>query len=57
MTKKTLITDVTGQDGPHLAGFLLNKDYEFHGLKRRTSLAEGIADTYQWFLNSLDLRK
>ncbi|MDA8160574.1 MAG: GDP-mannose 4,6-dehydratase, partial [Desulfobacteraceae bacterium] len=38
MRKKALITGVTGQDGAYLAEFLLNKDYEVHGLKRRTSL-------------------
>ncbi|MBU0673326.1 MAG: GDP-mannose 4,6-dehydratase [Proteobacteria bacterium] len=39
MTKKVaLITGVTGQDGAYLAEFLLKKDYEVHGLKRRTSL-------------------
>ena len=36
--KKTLITGITGQDGSYLAEFLLNKGYEVHGIKRRTSL-------------------
>ena len=36
--KKALITGITGQDGAYLAEFLLNKDYEVHGIKRRTSL-------------------
>ncbi|OUX38042.1 MAG: GDP-mannose 4,6-dehydratase [Candidatus Pelagibacter sp. TMED273] len=36
--KKALITGITGQDGSYLAEFLLNKDYEVHGVKRRTSL-------------------
>ena len=36
--KKALITGVTGQDGSYLAEFLLKKDYEVHGIKRRTSL-------------------
>ncbi len=36
--KKALITGVTGQDGAYLAEFLLNKGYEVHGIKRRTSL-------------------
>ena len=31
-------TGITGQDGAYLAEFLLNKGYEVHGLKRRTSL-------------------
>ena len=35
--KKALITGVTGQDGAYLAEFLLNEDYEVHGLRRRAS--------------------
>jgi GDPmannose 4,6-dehydratase len=35
--KKAFITGVTGQDGAYLAEFLLNKGYEVHGLKRRSS--------------------
>lgn len=38
MNKKALITGITGQDGAYLAGFLLKKGYEVHGIKRRTSL-------------------
>ena len=38
MTKKALITGITGQDGAYLAEFLLNKGYEVHGIKRRASL-------------------
>ncbi len=37
MTKKALITGVTGQDGAYLAELLLDKGYEVHGLKRRSS--------------------
>jgi len=38
MTKKiALITGITGQDGSYLAEFLLKKDYEVHGIKRRSS--------------------
>jgi GDPmannose 4,6-dehydratase len=36
--RKALITGITGQDGSYLAEFLLNKDYEVHGIKRRSSL-------------------
>jgi GDPmannose 4,6-dehydratase len=36
--KKALITGITGQDGAYLAEFLLNKGYEVHGIRRRTSL-------------------
>jgi GDPmannose 4,6-dehydratase len=35
--KKALITGITGQDGAYLAEFLLSKDYEVHGIKRRAS--------------------
>ncbi len=38
MKKKALITGITGQDGSYLAEFLLEKGYEVHGIKRRTSL-------------------
>ena len=38
MKKKiALITGITGQDGSYLADFLLDKDYEVHGIKRRSS--------------------
>lgn len=35
--KKALITGITGQDGSYLAEFLLERGYEVHGIKRRTS--------------------
>ena len=35
--KKALITGVTGQDGAYLSELLLNKGYEVHGVKRRSS--------------------
>ncbi len=38
MTKKALITGITGQDGAYLAELLLSKGYEVHGIKRRASL-------------------
>ncbi|MGV6851226.1 MAG: GDP-mannose 4,6-dehydratase [bacterium] len=38
MTKKALITGITGQDGAYLAEFLLEKGYEVHGVKRKASL-------------------
>jgi GDPmannose 4,6-dehydratase len=38
MAKKALITGVTGQDGAYISELLLNKGYEVHGIKRRTSL-------------------
>lgn len=38
MTKKALITGITGQDGSYLAELLLQKGYEVHGIKRRASM-------------------
>ena len=37
MTKKALITGITGQDGSYLAEYLLSKGYEVHGIIRRVS--------------------
>ena len=37
MTKKALITGITGQDGSYLTEFLLEKGYEVHGIIRRSS--------------------
>ena len=36
--KKALITGITGQDGSYLAELLLEKGYEVHGIKRRSSM-------------------
>ncbi len=38
MNKIALITGITGQDGAYLAEFLLEKGYEVHGIKRRSSM-------------------
>jgi GDPmannose 4,6-dehydratase len=38
MAKKAIITGITGQDGAYLAELLLDKGYEVHGIKRRSSL-------------------
>ncbi len=48
-TKKALITGITGQDGSYLAEFLLEKGYEVHGIKRRSSLfnTERVDHIYQ----------
>ena len=56
--KKALITGITGQDGSYLAEFLLAKNYEVHGIKRRTSSfnTERIDHLYQDpHKNNLDL--
>ncbi len=49
MSKKALITGITGQDGAYLADLLLKKGYEVHGIKRRSSLinTERIDHLYQ----------
>jgi GDP-mannose 4,6-dehydratase len=36
--KKALITGITVQDGSYLAEFLIDRGYQVHGIKRRTSL-------------------
>ena len=38
MVKKALITGINGQDGAYLAELLINKGYNVHGIKRRSSL-------------------
>ncbi|HLP67342.1 MAG TPA: GDP-mannose 4,6-dehydratase [Rhizobium sp.] len=38
MVKKALITGITGQDGSYLAELLIEKGYEVHGIKRRSSI-------------------
>src|SRR5918997_4899690 len=38
MSKVALITGITGQDGAYLTEFLLDKGYEVHGIKRRSSM-------------------
>ncbi len=47
--KVALITGITGQDGSYLARFLLSKNYEVHGIKRRSSSrnTQRIDDIYQ----------
>ena len=40
MTKKALITGITGQDGSYLAEFLLARGYEVHGIVRRMTLED-----------------
>lgn len=40
MSKKALITGITGQDGSYLAELLLKKDYEVYGLVRRVALED-----------------
>ena len=37
--KKALITGITGQDGSYLAELLISKNYEVHGIVRRSSVS------------------
>lgn len=47
--KKALITGITGQDGSYLARLLLQKGYQVHGIKRRTSQfnTQRVEDIYE----------
>jgi len=57
LTKRALITGITGQDGAYLTELLLMKGYEVHGIKRRASLfnTERI-DPYYQDPHSADIR-
>ena len=48
MTKRALITGVTGQDGAYLSKYLLDKGYEVHGLLRRSASADRVDMRLQW---------
>src|SRR3712207_9327013 len=48
MTKRALITGVTGQDGAYLSQLLLDKGYEVHGLLRRSASSDVIAERLRW---------
>lgn len=63
MAKKALITGITGQDGSYLAGLLLDRGYEVHGLVRRIALEDqgnrlgriaGILDRVQLHTGSIE---
>ncbi len=47
MSKKALITGITGQDGSYLAEFLLEKGYEIYGLVRRVALEDEFHRMYR----------
>ena len=51
MKKKALITGITGQDGFYLTKFLLQKNYEVHGLVRRVALED--PDHRLWRIKSI----
>lgn len=48
MTKKALITGITGQDGAYLAEFLLSKGYEVFGMARRSSTSDVNLSRLKW---------
>ncbi len=48
MTKRALITGVTGQDGAYLSQLLLDKGYEVHGLLRRSASSDVIGERLRW---------
>ena len=48
MTKKALISGVTGQDGAYLAQLLLMKGYDVYGLARRSSNSDVMLDRLHW---------
>jgi GDPmannose 4,6-dehydratase len=63
MSKKALITGITGQDGSYLAEYLLGLNYEVHGLVRRVALEQplhrlsrltGVLDRVQLHAANLD---
>jgi len=47
MSKKALITGITGQDGSYLSEFLLAKGYEVHGIVRRVALEDPMHRTFR----------
>lgn len=55
MTKRALITGISGQDGSYLAEFLLSKGYEVHGLIKRNSISENQTARLDHIFNQLHL--
>lgn len=48
MTKRALITGITGQDGAYLAKLLLGKGYKVYGLLRRSASSDVIGERLRW---------
>lgn len=46
--KRALISGITGQDGAYLSAFLLKKNYEVHGIVRRSASADVINSRLKW---------
>lgn len=57
MSKKALITGITGQDGSYLAEFLLDKGYEVHGIVRRASISNTARIDHLIQANSITLHE
>ncbi|MBT5662254.1 MAG: GDP-mannose 4,6-dehydratase [Alphaproteobacteria bacterium] len=55
MTKKALITGITGQDGAYLSDFLLKKGYKVYGAVRRTSSLNTARLSYMDVLDNIEL--
>ena len=53
MTRKALITGITGQDGSYLTEYLLGLGYEVHGIVRRQSVAENQSSRLQHVNNDI----
>lgn len=56
LSKKALVTGITGQDGAYLAEFLLSKGYEVHGLVRRSSTSDVNLSRLDWLGISNDVK-
>ncbi|RCS23332.1 GDP-mannose 4,6-dehydratase [Phyllobacterium salinisoli] len=56
MTKKALVTGITGQDGAYLAELLLEKGYEVYGLARRSSTSDVNLTRLEWLGIERDVR-
>jgi GDPmannose 4,6-dehydratase len=53
MTRRALITGITGQDGSYLTEYLLSLGYEVHGIVRRQSVAENQSSRLQHVNNDI----
>ncbi|WP_247879085.1 GDP-mannose 4,6-dehydratase [Brucella sp. 6810] len=56
MTKRALVTGITGQDGAYLSAFLLEKGYEVFGLARRSSSSDVNLSRLDWLGVTKDVK-
>lgn len=56
VTKRALVTGITGQDGAYLAAFLLEKGYEVFGLARRSSSSDVNLSRLDWLGVTKDVK-